>query len=83
MGSNLLDARRWVVAALFIAVIIGPAMAQSTGRIAGTVVDSSGAVIPGATVACTNTQTGLSRTSKTNLGWYFCTSRFAHWQLHD
>lgn len=41
-------------------------LAQSTGRIAGTVVDSSGAVIIGATVALTNAQTGLRRATKTN-----------------
>jgi hypothetical protein len=40
--------------------------AQSTGRISGTVVDSSNAVIPGASAVVTNTQTGLSRTIQTN-----------------
>jgi Carboxypeptidase regulatory-like domain/TonB-dependent Receptor Plug Domain len=66
MGSNLFRAWRSVLAVLFLGVFSAMALAQSTGRIAGTVVDASGAVVPGATVACTNTQTGLSRTSKTN-----------------
>src|SRR5712691_1481123 len=44
-----------------------PARAQSsTGRISGTVVDSSGAVLPGATVTVTQDQTGLTRTATTD-----------------
>src|SRR5579875_3086247 len=39
---------------------------QATGRIGGTVVDSTGAVVPGATIECTNNQTGQVRTSQTN-----------------
>src|SRR5262245_10694881 len=33
--------------------------AQSTGSISGVVTDDSGAVIPGATISATNTQTGV------------------------
>src|ERR1700760_2363466 len=36
------------------------------GTIAGTIVDATGAAIPGATVVVTNIQTGLGRTVKTN-----------------
>src|SRR5579884_3776268 len=42
------------------------ALAQATGRIGGTVVDPSGANIPGASVTCTNLDTGLTRTVETN-----------------
>src|SRR5580658_7972916 len=46
----------------------GPAFGQSanTGEIKGTVVDSSGAVVAGATVTITDVQTGVSRVSTTN-----------------
>jgi len=57
--------------ACFIAVIIAaassPARAQSvTGSIQGTVVDSSGGVLPGVTVTISNTATGAMRTSITD-----------------
>src|SRR5207247_7841341 len=57
--------------ACFIAVIIAaassPAREQSvTGSIQGTVVDSSGGVLPGVTVTITNTATGAMRTSITD-----------------
>ena len=42
------------------------ARGQSTAEIAGTVSDSSGAVIPAASVRLTNTATGVSRTAETN-----------------
>ena len=42
------------------------AMAQSTGRIGGSVVDASGGVVAQAAVVVTNTQTGLTRTLATN-----------------
>jgi hypothetical protein len=40
--------------------------AQATGRIGGTVVDSSGAFVPGVAAVCRNSQTGLTRTAETN-----------------
>jgi hypothetical protein len=62
-------------AALLIAVIIAPrtAMAQLAGKgaITGTVTDSSGAVIPNATVAATEDATGITTTTvSTSAGDY-------------
>src|ERR1051326_8652307 len=56
------------IAALLIAMFSGAGarvtMAQvSTANISGTVKDQSGAVLPGATVTATNTETGLTRTA--------------------
>lgn len=39
---------------------------STTSRLDGTVTDASGAVIPGATVVLTNTETGIERSSLTN-----------------
>jgi hypothetical protein len=56
-------AKRFSMAAvLFMLWSVGVA-AQSTGSVTGTVTDSSGAVIPGATVTATNTQTGVATTT--------------------
>jgi hypothetical protein len=47
--------RQWPIAALLIAAIVSPAYAQSgTSSITGNVTDSSGGVIPGATVVATD-----------------------------
>ena len=54
---------RWVVAALMLALLPSLAMAQSDGRIIGTVRDSSNAFIPGATVTVKNEKTGELRTA--------------------
>src|SRR4030095_5399897 len=43
-----------------------PSLAQTFGQIAGVVTDTSGAVMPGATVTVTNTQTNQVRTAVTN-----------------
>jgi hypothetical protein len=53
---------------LFLAVVILPVAvaAQDTGAITGTVRDSSGAVVPGATVKITSTAGGNNRTLTTN-----------------
>jgi hypothetical protein len=50
----------------FLALLAGSALAQSTGRISGIILDASGAVIPEAAVICTNDQTGLTRKVETN-----------------
>src|SRR3982750_4649519 len=58
-----------VVLGLVVAVALLPrsAAAQAvTGTILGTVTDTTGAVMPGATVTLTHTGTGLSRTLVTN-----------------
>jgi outer membrane receptor protein involved in Fe transport len=59
-------ARRWSVAllltALFAAAVPGSTAAQTpTGSIDGTVVDQTGAVVPGVTVVVTHQPTGVSR----------------------
>ncbi|MBE3132658.1 MAG: TonB-dependent receptor [Acidobacteria bacterium] len=59
-----------LVLALAVALtLVAPAAAQSqavNGSIEGTVVDTSGAVLPGVTVTVTNIDTGASRTVVTN-----------------
>jgi hypothetical protein len=43
-----------------------PALAQFLSAIEGTVVDNTGAAVPGAKVVITDTQLGVSRTDTTN-----------------
>ena len=60
---------RKIVFAIALALLAGPAFAQSqaaNGTIEGTVADSQGGVLPGVTVIVTNTGTGLERTLVTN-----------------
>ena len=45
--------------------------AQATGKIEGTIVDSSKLVVPGATVTCKNAGTALVRTAETNAAGIF------------
>ena len=66
-------AERWVVAlTLFFALVFGlafsahPAWGQATAAINGTVLDSAGAVVPGAKVVLHNRDTGLDRPAVTN-----------------
>ena len=63
----MLFCRRTLSLAL-LTVCVGPAFAQTagTGNITGTVTDSTGAAIPGATVLITDTDTGAKRTVATN-----------------
>src|SRR5512147_1590967 len=54
------------LAALIATLATGPVAAQSSsGNIDGRVVDADGAVLPGATVTATNTETGATRTTTT------------------
>ena len=72
MHMRRMELRRWA-AVLFAAVLTvglaGVALAQSvnytTGSIAGTVRDDTGAGLPGVTVTATNLDTGLTRTTFT------------------
>ena len=57
---------RRVLRTLFSGLIVvllcaSTAMAQATAQISGTVKDSSGAVLPGASVTVTQTETGFKR----------------------
>src|SRR5467141_3466525 len=52
-----------------------PASAQTDqGRIAGTVTDTNGALVPGATIVVKNERTGEERTATTNEAGYFIVS---------
>jgi hypothetical protein len=58
-----------IAATVFPALLAAPVFAQSqaaNGTIEGTVVDSSGGVLPGVTVTITNTDTGLERSVVTS-----------------
>lgn len=61
---------RQTILALFACLaLVSPALGQSqaaNGTIEGTVLDSSGAVLPGVTVTVTNTETGATRAVVTN-----------------
>jgi hypothetical protein len=54
------------VIALIVTLTPVSALGQSTGIVTGTVVDSSGAVVPQARVACTNVETDLKASTATN-----------------
>jgi hypothetical protein len=61
---------RWIgilaVALVAILFTTGSAFAQSAGQISGVVTDPTGALVPGATVTLTNTDTNAVRTTKAN-----------------
>ena len=58
---------RWALALLAVASLVSPAAAQTIyGSLAGTVTDSSGAVIPGADVIIRSMDQGLTRELKTD-----------------
>lgn len=60
------------VALLFAVTVVAPMRAQQTlGSLNGTVLDSSGAEIPGATVTVVNTQTNLKRTVTSQKNGFF------------
>jgi len=59
--------RTFVLVAAFVALLTGPIYGQSVnGSIQGTVVDQSGAVLPGVTVTVTNASTGVNRSAVTD-----------------
>ena len=59
---------RWAVVAVLAFVLFALALASAsiTGSISGVVTDKSGAVISGATVVATETQTGVATSQKTD-----------------
>src|SRR6266700_5472629 len=60
-----------LAASLITTAAVSPAWGSVTGSISGTVKDSSGAIIPGATVTALNTGTGISQSVPTDtVGFY-------------
>lgn len=70
---NTTLARTLVVAFVMIALLCGTGVAQNStnGAVTGTVADSSGAVVPGATVTLTSRATGAVQTTQTNNSGYY------------
>jgi Carboxypeptidase regulatory-like domain len=68
LGSHRLASLFTLALAVAVVLITGPRlMAQSdTGRVEGTVTDNTDAVIPGATITLTNTDTSQARTATTD-----------------
>jgi hypothetical protein len=63
----------WIVVFAFVFALLpgGPVFASVTASISGTVKDSTGASIPGATVTATDTGTGISQTRTTNAQGFY------------
>ena len=57
---------KMVMLALAVVVALATAASAQTGSITGTVTDSSGAVVPGASVTAANPTNGISRTATSN-----------------
>src|SRR2546428_6327502 len=55
----------WILLCIFVLSVL-PAMAQTQAAISGVIRDSSGAIIPGATVTVTNPATNLVRSAISN-----------------
>src|SRR5437763_10612528 len=56
-----------ILTALLLSILVSAAVwAQNTAQISGTVKDQTGAVLPGAEVTMTQTETGLKRTAVTD-----------------
>jgi hypothetical protein len=70
---HLRRGQHWIgIFAFFFALLVnGRMFAGVTASISGTVKDSSGASIPGATVTATNTGTGISETRTTNTQGFY------------
>src|SRR5215208_3447289 len=54
------------LAAVILSLALAPAAFAQNAQITGTVKDSSGAIIPGATITARNTDTGLTRVGVTD-----------------
>jgi hypothetical protein len=65
-GSFARAAARLGLAAVVLALAAGPALAQSAGRVEGTVTDTTGANVPGASVTATNLGTNALRETVTD-----------------
>ena len=63
MRSRILT--KWLALGVALAFAAGAALGQSFSSLTGTVTDTTGAVIPGATVTITNQVSGYTRTDKT------------------
>ncbi len=62
---------QFLLTLIFVMTAFGVSLAQSTGSIKGTVADSNGAVVAGATIEATNDNTGEKRsTSSADNGSY-------------
>ncbi|MBI4471579.1 MAG: carboxypeptidase regulatory-like domain-containing protein [Acidobacteria bacterium] len=57
---------KYVLLIVFLALVTPLMSQQNTATISGRVLDSSAAVVPGATVVATNVQTGIARSAITN-----------------
>ena len=66
MTSNLSKLLLIVVLASLAVVSSGWAQIQSTGTISGTVVDTSGAAVPGASITIVNEETTVATTTQSN-----------------
>jgi hypothetical protein len=77
MGFPAIQRRSFLcsIGALLVALCAVPAFAQSAGSIRGTVTDTTGAVVPGATVQLVNEATKFSREAQTDGrgGYFFAT----------
>jgi hypothetical protein len=60
-----------MLAGLWLVVSAVPSAAQATAQISGTVRDGSGAVLPGATITATQTETGITRSTVSNEGGFY------------
>ena len=65
--------RHWLtgLAVLVFTLALAPSALAQNAQITGTVKDSSGAIIPGATVSARNVDTGLTRVAVTDGGGEF------------